>query len=236
MELEINKTYSTTELIQALQISKPTWDRRRQDYLDNLALYYEYEITTKGRSVNYHIIQKLGDYQPPLRKNAKEKSNADYVKEIAEVVRQDNLQTAANVSRLIKCKEDIQQYHHSETTLCEYTRQHMNEMYGNDVGKSGTHGYIISYNWCRFYKDKNKYEPMTQEQYEDFRHMFGANQAACDKQLNAWSGYMSGDLTRAERNEIVIDAQENIFLETINAFYAKYGCYPVRAKMISQAS
>lgn len=62
--------------------------------------------------------------------------------------------------------------------------------------------------------------------------MFGANQAACDEQLNAWSGYMSGDLTRAERDEIVIEAQESVFYDTMNVFYMKYGCYPVRAKMI----
>lgn len=235
MELLENHIYTTAELQEAMGISASTWKRKRQELLDNLALYYDYEIITTGRSINFHVVEKLGEYQPPLRKNAKEKRDADYAKEIAEVVRQDNLQTAANISRIIKYKEDIQQYHHSDNTICKYTRENMNLMYGDDVGKSGTHGCIISYNWCRFYKEQNKYEPMTQEQYDDFRHMFGANQAACDEQLNAWSGYMSGDLTRAERDEIVIEAQENVFFDTMNAFYVKYGCYPVRAKMISQA-
>lgn len=86
-ELDVGKTYTTTELQKTLGICPSTWKNNRQDYLDNLALYYDYEITTYGRSVNFHIIEKLGDYQPPLRKNAREKRNADYTKEIAEVVK-----------------------------------------------------------------------------------------------------------------------------------------------------
>ena len=78
MELEEGKTYSTQEMQRFMGISKSTWDHSRDKYLENFCLYYEYEVIYEGRSTNYHILKKLGDYKKPPSKRSKEIRDKTY--------------------------------------------------------------------------------------------------------------------------------------------------------------
>lgn len=49
-----------------LGISKASWENRRARFLDNLQLYYKVEVVGSGRSRKYKIIEKYGDYEPPM--------------------------------------------------------------------------------------------------------------------------------------------------------------------------
>ena len=72
VELEVGKTYSTQQFIKALDISQSTWDRNREKYLDNLRIYYDFEVIYRGRRKFYKIVKKLGDYRKPPNKRSKE--------------------------------------------------------------------------------------------------------------------------------------------------------------------
>ena len=101
MELEEGKTYSTQEMQRFMGISKSTWDHSRDKYLENFCLYYEYEVIYEGRSTNYHILKKLGDYKKPPSKRNKEVRDKTYEEQIVEVIEVDNVQTPKNVARII---------------------------------------------------------------------------------------------------------------------------------------
>lgn len=77
------------------------------EYLDNLSLYYEYEVKYRGRNTDYLIVKKLGDYQKPPRKKDKAVRDAVYEAQIVDVIKWDNYQTASNVARIITTREPI---------------------------------------------------------------------------------------------------------------------------------
>lgn len=79
-------------------------------------------VTLDDNKTNYRILKKLGDYKKPPNKRDKEKRDKTYSEEIIAVVDADRVQTAANVSRIIKDHDPIKQLRHSDGTVYEYTR------------------------------------------------------------------------------------------------------------------
>ena len=90
MELEEGKTYSTQEIQAFMGISRSTWNHSRDKFLENFCLYYEYEVIYEGRSTNYHILKKLGDYKKPPSKRNKEIRDKTYEDQIVDVIEVDN--------------------------------------------------------------------------------------------------------------------------------------------------
>lgn len=58
-ELIVGKTYTTNELQKFFSVSASTWSHKRNEYLDNLSLYYEYEVKYRGRNTDYLIVKKF---------------------------------------------------------------------------------------------------------------------------------------------------------------------------------
>ena len=117
MELVVGKTYTTQELIKALDISRSTWDHSKDKYLNNLSNYYEYKVNYEGRRRTYTIIKKIGDYRKPPNKRSSEERNMVYQKEITEVIEADPIQTAANVTRIIIDNDSIKAFQHADGTV-----------------------------------------------------------------------------------------------------------------------
>ena len=107
-------------------VGKSTWSHKRDDLLKNFSLYYEYECLYEGRCVNYHILQKFGDYQKPLPKRNSQKRDKVYEEKIVDVIQEDNLQTAKNVARIIQNTEEIQ---HSEKIAYTTKKSHEKTRY-----------------------------------------------------------------------------------------------------------
>jgi hypothetical protein len=101
-ELQEGRYYSTKELQSFMGVSPSTWNHKRNELLSNLGLYYEYEVMYDGRRRDYHILKKLGDYQNIPNKRDAAKRDEVYKSKVVGVIKNDNVQTAANVARIIQ--------------------------------------------------------------------------------------------------------------------------------------
>ena len=62
------RVYSLTEIKQVLKISKRQWEERKEEVLEHMKLFFDYEITLKGRSYCFHIKEQYSEYEPLSRK------------------------------------------------------------------------------------------------------------------------------------------------------------------------
>ena len=72
-------------------VSKDAWKKKKDNLLLHLQQYYEYEIKyneNDRRKLDYHIIRKIEDYEPPKGKKAKQ--NSIYSEQIINVIEIDN--------------------------------------------------------------------------------------------------------------------------------------------------
>ena len=232
MELEEGKIYTTAQIQEFMGIGESTWNHKRSELLDNFCLYYEYEPIYEGRSTNYHIIRKFGDYKKPLSKRAKEKRDSIYEKEIVDVIQTDNLQTAANVSRIIGSADEIKAYNHTDGTIYEYTRLRMLSMFGKTIGEGGTHGAIIEKIWCRADLVNNMYIPMSEEETHDFFEMYGnAKEQGKTAELDLLNDYKIGLIQKEELVKAIGELSLSNYVAARKSFYNKHGYYPIKVPL-----
>lgn len=234
IELEIGKTYSTKELYEALGVSKSVFSHKKDQYLKQISLAYHYEVEYKGRSILYTITEKIGDYQKPERKNAREKIDKTIRQFINETIEEDPMQTAANINRRAWEDHDT---HPSEVVLLglkegttnEYIRLNLREMYGTKVNEGGTDGMIEKKVWCHLNKEYNYYEEMPQDMIDRFYECFNeVNKEQKHLDINIANDYKIGLITREEYLDKLGEATMNKFTAGRKKFYDRYGYYPIR--------
>ena len=210
-------------------ISESTWSHKRDELLRNLSLYYDYEVEYEGRTTKYHILKKLGDYQKiPNKRDAKIRDNT-YSEKIVEVIKEDNVQTAANVARIIQDDEKIKVFNHKFSTVQEYTRLQMREMFGKNQNEGGTRGRILEKIWCRADLEYNVYVPMPQEQIKAFFDLFHEERKLDAKfTVEAMNDYEIGLITKEEMNAIIGDQTFFSYQNARREFKAKFGYTPVK--------
>ena len=110
-------------MYQFFGVSKDTWKKKKEELLLHLQQFYEYECAYNKfdrRKLDYHIIRKIKDYEPPKGKKARQ--NEIYSKQIVKVIEKDNWQTPSNVSRIIKDNKEIVALKHKDGTIYENNR------------------------------------------------------------------------------------------------------------------
>lgn len=226
---EVDKIYSTTEMQQLMGISKSTWDHKRNVYLDNFSLYYDYEVIYEGTKTNYHILKQLGDYKKPPNKRDKVIRDKTYSEEIISVVYEDRLQTAKNVSRIIKDHEPIIAFNHTEGTVYEYTRLRMRSLFGTVEGAGGTVGGIMEKQWCWLDKANNCYETMSDKLVQKFFSYIKQEKAELtEKEAELYNDYEIGLITREEMQAQIGNMGFSAFLTAKQKFKADYGFTPIK--------
>ena len=230
MELLEGVTYTTDEMIKFFNVSKATWKKKKEQLLLHFGSFYEYEVEydkSDYRKRNYTITKKLFDYEPPLKKSVKRDNT--YENKIIDVIENDNIQTAMNVSRLIKDDTEIKEMNHKDGTVYEYTRVRMRNMFGTKVGERGTRGYIIEKVWCRFDEEHNCYNTLPQKDIDNFYKIFESEKDTIkEEQLTALSDFTNGLITREELNEYIGHLNILSFRSARDTFKEKYGFYPIK--------
>lgn len=231
IELLENHTYSTEDMYTFFGVSKENWKKKKDNLLLHLQQYYEYEIKyneNDRRKLDYHIIKKIKDYEPPL-KGKKAKQNVIYSEQIINVIAVDNWQTAKNVSRIIKNRKEIVDLKHKDDTIYEYTRVNMRTMFGKDVGEGGTKGTITQKIWCLPDPENNVYLPLDDTQVNFLYSTFNALKKE-NKQddLSICADYESGLITKEEMQEKLSSNSLSCFIAAKGEFKCKYGYYPVK--------
>ena len=228
MNLAAGITYSTKEMQEFFGVSKDNWKKQKNKLLENFGNYYEYEVERRGRNDYYHVLKQLGDYQPIQRKSSKR--DKTYEQGIIRVIEDDNIQTAANVARRLG-KEDaaVQSFNHSAGTIYEYTRTRMRNMFGVKVNEGGSQGMITGKVWCRLDQDNNCYIPLSEESIQKFYAIYSLSQEARkDYELEVFSDYQNGLITREEAFESIGERAIEAFKAAREKFKQDYGYYPIK--------
>ena len=226
---EVGATYTTTEMRERLGVGESTWSHKHNELLDNFKQYYEYYCTYEGRATFYHITKQYGEYNKPLRKNDSGKRDEIYTEEIIKVIKTDNIQTAKNVSRIIKDNEPIVALNHKEGTIYENTRLRMREMFGNSLLNGGTIGGMLDKVWCGLDRETNTYFPIPDELYEKFKEIMSEERkGTIEPELELYSDYENGLIETAAFYKQVGELNFRAFLTAQAVFKDRYGFRPIK--------
>ena len=218
---------TTKEMMEFFGVSKDVWKRNKNKLLENFGKYYEYEVVYRGRNIDYHIIKKLGDYKPIEKKS--EKRDRVYESNILEVIAEDNIQTAMNVSRIIKDNDSIKELNHSDGTVYEYTRVRMRNMFGIVVNEGGTKGIIEKKVWCKLVADYNYYVEMSEEEIQDFYDIYKQSKEDMkEEELEIFSDYQNGLITKDEMNSKLGECGLWSFKFARKQFADKHKYFPIK--------
>ena len=230
MELKVNQTYTTQEMIEFFGVSKATWKKKKDRLLDHFRRYYMYEVfydTKDRRKINYKILKKLQEYEPPLGKGAKR--DLVYDRKIEEVIEEDNIQTARNVSRIIKDDTEIVALNHTDNTRYEYTRVRMRIMFGTKAGEHGTKGFISDKIWCKLDENNNCYIELTPKKKQKFYDIYSDEKKLIQEdELTIMSDYQNGLITQEEMKTLISDTTLGAFISARTLYKEKYGYYPIK--------
>jgi hypothetical protein len=223
----VNETLTTKEMIEFFGVSKDVWKRNRNKLLENFGKYYEYEVVYRGRNIDYHIIRKIDEYKPIEKKS--EKRDRVYESNILDVIAEDNIQTAMNVSRIIKDNDDIKELNHSDGTVYEYTRVRMRNMFGVVVNEGGTKGIIEKKVWCKLVADYNYYVEMSEEEIQDFYDIYKQSKEDMkEEELEIFSDYQNGLITKDEMNSKLGECGLWSFKFARKQFADKHKYFPIK--------
>lgn len=233
IELFENHNYSTEDMCNFFEVSKDTWKKKKNKLLLHFQQYYEYEVIYNEkdrRKLDYHIIRKIKEYEPLQGKKAKQ--NIIYSEQIIHVIETDNLQTAKNVSRIIKDHKEIIALNHKDGTIYEYTRINMRTMFGTKAGEIGTKGRIDKKIWCSLDAENNIYLPLDDTKIKFLYNTFSTlKKESSLNDLFVCADYDAGLITKEEMQNIISFNSLSCFLNAKDLFKEKFGYNPIKASV-----
>ena len=96
--LELKK-YSLTELKGALKISKRMWEERKEELLEYMNKFFNYEISYEGRYTYFNIKKQYDENIPLPSKRDAQKISEYYYSETKKIVNEDPWNTGSNIAR-----------------------------------------------------------------------------------------------------------------------------------------
>lgn len=231
IDIEVGRAYSTEEMREFFDETKDSWKKNKAKSLNYLKQFYEYEerkCEHDRRRTEYYIIRKIKPYES-LVKSKRERQNRIYSEYIIPVIKQDPLQTAANVSRIIVSEKEIIALNHKESTSYDYVRKNMKEMFGKNSGKRGTLGIIFEKVWCHLDKSNNKYLPLSDKEKSFLFERFSTLKDKSMKQeIEIYQDYKADLISEDEMQRQVKESSIAWFLKARAEFAAKYGYHPMK--------
>lgn len=235
MNFQKNELLSTEELYKRLGITKDYWKKNRKEILIELSNIYEYEVIYEGRKIIYKFNNKIGNYLCSADKRDKAFEDA-----ILEILQEQPLNTAANVARIIiKEWHEVTDLGYTEGTIYEYTRVRMRKWFGVSIEDKGSFedmedmnmrkGYINKKVWCMADINDNVYEPMSQEQINEFIEIVKSNLKLIEeKEISLLADFDAGLITKEEYKEAAGFIKFERYTVAKAEFSKKYGFYPIK--------
>lgn len=205
------KTYTLTELKTALHISKRAWEERKQEVLEWMKLFFDYEITLKGRSYQFHIKKQFIEYEPFPKKKDTAEIKAFYEQETDHLIQYKPLNTGANIAREINAKNN--QYNHAEGTIANYIRPYIKAKY-----------YVDDKVWCKVNYADYCYEPIEDQELKYLNSLF--NKYLSSETTASIIGDVEAGYINQEEGYNKLKGHYN---DAMSAFKDKYGFRPYKA-------
>ena len=205
------KTYTLGELKKALQVSKRMWEERKEELLEYMKLFFDYEITLKGRSYQFHIKKQYQEYEPMPRKTKAPEIKAFYEQGAEHILSYKPRNTGANLAREIIDKNN--KYNHAVGTAANYIKPFLKKNY--EIGER---------EWCQINYDTYSYDKITKEQLTLLNSLF--NKYLSSKNIaDAIADQEAGYATKEE----VYDSLKAHYNDAMKEFKELYGFRPYKA-------
>lgn len=237
MELEEEHLYTLDEMRQFFGLTREQWKKKnnRDKLLAHFSNYYEYEIRYNNndrRKRDFYIFKKIKDYEEYKKPKSEkiQKRDTIFENEIVDIVTEDNIQTSANINRIIRIDNDFVRDNYKDGTSYEYVRLRMLKYFGNKKNQGGTKGYIARKVWCKLDIDHNCYIPLSQEVLEEFYNLLGTKLNSDERKkeiAEICSSYENDLITKEERDNELGYSNYMCYEEAKNQFYNKYGFHPI---------
>lgn len=197
------------EFFPLIGANEGTWTRRRQDLLEHLEDFFDFEII-EGRPMYIEIKAVYGEYQKLPRKSefTKKQKQEDYKEYVLSSLNDDwKLTSKAKEARDAISSFGEEKYKHNspEAVARRYVGPVMNEYGENDN----------NYVWVRY----DTYERLSQEVLDDWREILREHHIDEQDAANAFYRQAQGE---------DISAEIGYFALARDVFMEKYGTLPVR--------
>ena len=157
--LEI-KQYTTKGLREALGVTIYQWNTKRQEILDYLKYYCDYEILVQGTANVYIIKEVYNQWEGMPKKKKSDEAKAYYSQKAEKVINQDKYTTGSQLARDIRKLDDFK-LPHKEGTSAVYCREVLKEEYD-----------IVDRQWRHVDMEKELYVPLTEAQLEFLKNCY----------------------------------------------------------------
>lgn len=223
MPIKLNTVYNLSQLKKELGFGKKIWENRKEEFLEHLKIYYDYEMTKMCKGYNFIFHEQYGEFQPLPRKR-KVKDVSEYYRDcVIEEVQEQPWNTGSNISRNIIAK-DRNIYNHAITTMCNYVRPIIKNEFldENSCAK-----------WMCQARDKLSYRDMTEEELIYFDNLL-KDYKITKEQAKIKGDFRAGYITEEEAKNKLFEITNNWFDSVIDKFHTKFGRYPVYVRYLEQ--
>ena len=217
------RKYTLTEFKSILKISKRQWEDRKEELLEHLSIYFDYEITRVGRGWSIDIKEQYGEYEPLGRKHNIKEIKEYYYEKTKEEVKEKPWNTGSNISRNIIAK-DQNIFNHTEGTMSNYIRPIVRDKFVSPINES---------QWMKLSEDKLSYEPLTQEEHDYFISLFSSEEDRKER-AKIIGDYKSRYITKAEMKEKLFEQAEFRYDQIISSFKKKFNFVPISVKYLQE--
>lgn len=214
------KEYSTAEIKKTLSISKNMWEKHKEDILEYMKGYFDYDIYSRGSKVCYCLKKQYQDWVPYKRKDV-EKQKAYYKTRTDQIIEIQPMNTGTNIARIID-KQNMNIYNHKVRTIGGYIRPILKENYYSNNNQRV---------WCEFLYDTLIYQPLSEEQLLDLKRFFKDSNFRDEVILDIMGDVDSGSIDNEEAGKELIELMKKPYEGTMTAFECKYGFRPIRVPL-----
>ena len=229
--------YTAKELASVMGVSYDNFRKYKEKFLNNLGYYFTYEVNHTAKGDTYTILEKKAEYQPPMRKNDKKAlRDTAFVNAITEIIKQDNIQSAANIADILCENEVVKSLGLSQGSIREYTKKYMKHLFGSKLFEGGTRGQITFRARCRKDEETNKYIPLTSEEWNNFVHLYRCMLGeSADEKIEIIEDYNDGLITEEEMKDKISHLEIKVYNEACFAYKKQWGYRPVKIAMYELA-
>lgn len=233
---KVGEELTSREMAERLGITATTWKNKRKKYMDYLEQFYTIDVQGHGVSRKYVFVAQLQEYEPLIsskdRKAMEERYKEVILSEIAKPKM--NLQLYSTMTDRVITTGKVSQFQHKPKTSYKYTNNGMKEMFGAEVGESGTEGCMTRKVWAkRLYDAEYDFERLTKEQLDDWKRILKERFSANENIVNAVSSFIVGELEEESAKNDVWQDSVFKYQMALEEFENKYGFTPVKVKEYS---
>lgn len=244
--IKVGDIYNQTTFAAALHISRNTLSKNWKRVLKDLEECYEftYKLNKTGTNISkISFTKKLCDYEYSAVNSVERKKKQAWLQEnIPKVIQKQPLNTPTNIGRIFwsSCPE-IKQWSTSEKAIQNEVQQKTKQLYGKNEDDLPTFenahkrvGKVIDSKWAFLNREKNKYEPLTEDQEKELKSLFSKHHEGKEswkQRTKVIADYKCNAISEEEKDQNLGKIVSNSFVAACEAFQEKYGRWPIAVKV-----